>query len=78
MENDKLALTELYSHLSGAKQKLGHPKMEKEEVMREDLKENGASWDRVKSVETLKRLRLERSVHRCVGTRQLFRFFFGF
>ena len=70
MKDDRLLKIVLFGQLSGATQKAGCPCLCWEDVINKDLNEMGTSWEGVKR-EALNRLGLGRSVHSCVGLRQI-------
>ena len=70
MKDDRLPKILLFDQLSGATRKAGRPCLDWEDIIYEDLKEMGTSWDGVKR-EALNRLGWRRSVCSYLGLRQL-------
>ena len=70
MKDDRLPTIVLFGQPSGATQKAGRPCLGWEDVINEDLKEMGTSWEGVKG-EALNRLGRRRSVRGCVDLRWL-------
>ena len=70
MKDDRLSKIVLFGQPSGATRKAGGPCLGWEDVINEDLKEMGTSWEALKR-EALNRLGWRRSVRSCVGLRRL-------
>ena len=70
MKDDRLPKIVLFGQPSGATRKAGRPCLGWEDVINNDLKEMGTSWEGVKR-EALNRLGWRRSVRSCVGLRRL-------
>ena len=70
MKDDRLPKIVLFGQPFKTKRKAGCPRLGLEDVIKKDLKELATSWEGVKR-ETLNRLGRRRSMHSCVGLRQL-------
>jgi hypothetical protein len=70
MKDDRMPKIVFFDQPSRAKRKAGRPRLGWEDVIKEDLKEIGTSWESVKR-EALNRLGWRRSVRICVGLRRL-------
>ena len=70
MKDDRLPKIVLIGRPSRAKRKAGRPRLWWKDVIKNDLKEIGTSWEGVKS-EAMNRLGWRRSVRSCVGLRWL-------
>jgi len=70
MKDDRSLKIFLFDQPSRAIRKAGHPRLGWEDVIKKDFKEMGTSWEGVKKG-ALNRSGWRRSVHFCVGPRQL-------